>query len=473
MLPIEFLNRMETQLGNAYQAFLSCYDRDEYHGLRLNPLKGDMEQLISLCEQFENDSIPWERSGYYYNNELRPGKHPFHDMGLYYIQEPSAMLPASLLNVEPGQRVLDMCAAPGGKSTQIAGKLMNEGLLVSNEIHPARARILSENIERIGVKNALVLNETPEKIGALFTDWFDRVVVDAPCSGEGMFRKNDDAGNEWSPENVKMCADRQDDILNSICGCLKMGGLMVYSTCTFAEDENEGTIKRFLANHRDYTLISMVRLFPHLINGEGHFAALLARTGEEWNNNHPDIYNDGTKNDTFIPNNNDKLAEWVKNIDVTPYTYEQPYSGHVAAPSLKSLTDKQNKYFLDFVKEAGIKGLKGIYHMFGDNVYLAPEEAFGFKGIKVLRPGLCLGTVEKDRFKPSHSLAMALKNDEISSAYEIENEEELLGYLKGMTFPCGGKGWQLITYKGLSAGWGKAAGGLMKNHYPKGLRRMQ
>lgn len=479
MLPEQFLNRMEKQLGNAYMAFLSCYDEEEYHGLRLNSLKQDVDLIKNSCHKYLGDvdtenTIPWDPYGYYYDNELRPGKDVLHDIGAYYIQEPSAMLPVNLLDVKAGQRVLDMCAAPGGKSTQIAGRLMGKGMLVSNEIHPSRAKILSENIERLGVQNAIVMNETPDKIGELFTDYFDRVIVDAPCSGEGMFRKNDEAGSEWSPENVAMCASRQDDILNSIASCIKMGGVMVYSTCTFAEDENEGTMRRFLLSHPDYKLLAMVRLFPHLINGEGHFAAVLVRSEEINASKQAEV-------ETFIPGNNEELAKWVKEVNklTESYTYEQEYMGHSSNPLLKSLKDKQIKEFTDFAKESGInldklpvynEG-KGVFHMFGDNLYLAPEGTISFKGVKVVRPGLCLGSSEKGRFKPSHSLAMAMTRDIASNYYDTDDEELILNYLKGMTFPCDGKGWQLVAYKGISAGFGKAAGGIMKNHYPKGLRR--
>jgi len=232
--------------------------------------------------------VPWCETGFYYGKEIRPGKHPYHNAGVYYIQEPSAMVPAECLKAQPGDIILDLCAAPGGKSTQIAAAMKGEGILICNEIHPARAKILSENIERMGIKNALVLNETPEQLAEHFPVCFDKIMVDAPCSGEGMFRKNEEAGNEWSLDNVKLCADRQDGILHCAYEMLRPGGRMVYSTCTFAPEEDEGSVHRFLERHPDCQIAEgidsegfihdkegCIRLFPHKIEGEGHFAAVI------------------------------------------------------------------------------------------------------------------------------------------------------------------------------------------------------
>ena len=252
MLPQSFTERMQGLLGLEYEEFLASFEHEKYQALRLNPLKRDDMSVITekVKQTFQLQQVPWAENGYYYTKEDQPGKHPWHEAGLYYIQEPSAMAPVTLLSPQPGERILDLCAAPGGKSTQIASAMEGEGLLVTNEIHPARAKILSENVERMGIRNACVLNETPEHLADIFEEYFDRILVDAPCSGEGMFRKNEVACEEWSPENVQLCADRQDGILECAARMLVPGGRLVYSTCTFAPAENEGSISRFMRNSR-------------------------------------------------------------------------------------------------------------------------------------------------------------------------------------------------------------------------------
>lgn len=259
MLPLAFCERMRRMLGQAeYEAFLKSYDEDKYQGLRFNIGKGKQEDFLALAEDaFSLEKIPWAEHGFYYGAEAAPGKHAYHEAGVYYMQEPSAMAPAAYLQARPGERVLDLCAAPGGKTTQIAAQMRGEGLLVTNEIHPARVRILSENVERMGVRNALVTNAAPADLRRHFGMFFHRIMVDAPCSGEGMFRKQEMAVDEWSLENVRTCAARQDEILEEAYAMLLPGGRMVYSTCTFAPDENEGSISRFLAIHSDMHLVEV------------------------------------------------------------------------------------------------------------------------------------------------------------------------------------------------------------------------
>jgi NOL1/NOP2/sun family putative RNA methylase len=312
MLPIDFVNRMKTMLGVQYDSFIESYSKESYKSLRINPLKGDLCKLINSTN-WDLNSIPWCANGYYYDPATQPGKHPLHEAGAYYIQEASAMLPAVLLNVKPGDKVLDLCAAPGGKSTQIALAMNNQGLLVSNEIIPNRAKILSENIERMGIRNAIVTNADSETLANKFPVFFNKIMVDAPCSGEGMFRKNPEACNEWSLENVNICANRQLEILENAAKMLAPGGRMVYSTCTFSPEENEGTIYRFLKNHPEFSLVDSeinidgfdnghfeylkdadltfkseiekcIRLWPHKIDGEGHFAAMLEKKSDNENN---------------------------------------------------------------------------------------------------------------------------------------------------------------------------------------------
>lgn len=452
MLPELFLKRMQEMLGDEYEAFLQSYEQEKYQALRLNSLKktkgGESaatvlaprkeacrEPLFWLGEKkgFHLREVPWAKDGYYYEKEDQPGKHPYHEAGLYYIQEPSAMAPVTLLEVQPGERVLDLCAAPGGKSTQIAAALQGKGLLISNEIHPARAKILSENIERMGIRNACVTNETPQHLSQLFPEYFDRILVDAPCSGEGMFRKNEEACGEWSPENVELCADRQDEILDCAAQMLLPGGRLVYSTCTFAPQENEGSINRFMERHPEFSLVKTLRLWPHHIQGEGHFAAVLEKAGS------------------------------------MPVGYQAISAGGFVREAGK----KDLEECIAFCKEFLQVQLPGKYIKFGEHIYLVPEDMPNLQGLKVLRPGLHMGTLKKNRFEPSHALALALAPDEAVNVWNLSLEDDTVrAYLNGQTFSASGeKGWYLICVDGFSLGWGKLAGGIMKNHYPKGLRK--
>lgn len=486
MLPEKFLERMQNMLGEEYPAFLESLSGKRYRALRLNPLKTRIQEGKEKLP-FTLSPVPWTKNGFYYEEEEQPGKHPYHEVGLYYIQEPSAMAPVPCLMEErasaaaiperqeehvsaaaiperqeepatPG-RVLDLCAAPGGKSTQIAEYMRGRGMLITNEIHPQRAKILSENIERMGISNAIVLNETPESLSKRFIAFFDRILVDAPCSGEGMFRKNDNAGEEWSEENVALCAERQDGILDCAATMLKPGGRLVYSTCTFAPAEDEGSVSRFLETHPDFCLEKEERLMPHKIKGEGHFLAVLHREGGL-------------------------------------------LSSAATAGTEKSLTLKDCREFLDFAKEAltiPAEELTAgkILLRFGEQLYLAPAETPSLRGLKVLRPGLHLGTVKKNRFEPSHALALFLKKEQVVHAVNLACDGTAVRkYLEGQTLTIGEgcdvemadimtrgsmaaeqadvsllKGWCLVCVDGYSLGWGKAAGAVLKNHYPKGLRK--
>jgi len=288
MLPQEFLYRMHRQLGEEYPAFLQSLERPRAVALRFNPLKGEIPVL-----PFAADAVPWENMGYYYDPQARPGLHPYHEAGVYYLQEASAMAPVQLLDPQPGEKICDLCAAPGGKSTQIAGRMAGEGLLLSNELNPKRAKILSRNIERMGIANAVVTNEHPQRLAERLAGFFDRVLIDAPCSGEGMFRKEEAAVTDWSPEMVEMCARRQAEILHSGAQLVRPGGRLVYSTCTFAPEEDEMAVAAFLENHPEFEPETVdapwfqpgenasYRMWPHKLLGEGHFAAVLRRkTGD-------------------------------------------------------------------------------------------------------------------------------------------------------------------------------------------------
>ncbi len=453
MLPVKFLERMKGMLGDEYETFLASYDCEKYQALRVNTLKGSREDLFQVGS-FALTPVPWTENGFYYANTDQPGKHPYHEAGVYYIQEPSAMLPATLLEAKPGERVLDLCAAPGGKTTQIAAAMEGRGILVCNEIHPTRAKILSENVERMGIVNAMVLNEAPQRLLQFFPGYFDKIMVDAPCSGEGMFRKNEEACQQWSEENVQLCADRQDEILDAAAGMLRPGGRMVYSTCTFAPLEDEGSVARFLERHEDFVLIRDERLWPHKVKGEGHYAAVLQRVGHAGK---------AAENPAGNP-----AEEWFR--------IPCPCGTEPGIPVQSRAFQKECGDYLSFEKEYLQvdlqEKLQGTYLKFGEQLYLCPGEMPATKGLKVLRPGLHLGTLKKNRFEPSHALALALKSGETKYSCELKNKSEAAGYLNGMTFQAEGEnGWYLITVDGYSVGWGKLAQGVMKNHYPKGLRK--
>ena len=429
MLPEAFLTRMKAQLGNEYDDFLKSLERPRAVALRFNPLKGEAPAM-----EFVRGPVPWEPNGFYYDPDARPGLHVYHEAGVYYLQEASAMAPVALLDPQPGERVCDLCAAPGGKTTQIAGRMDGEGFLLCNEINPKRAKILSRNIERMAVSNALVTNEHPANLAQKYPGFFDRVLVDAPCSGEGMFRKEEAAVTDWSQETVEMCARRQAEILHSAAQLVRSGGRLVYSTCTFAPEEDEQAVAAFLQEHPEFEPEILEapwfvpvengghRMWPHKLLGEGHFAAVLKKTG-------------GEETDTDIPSGEKLPSQWTA-----------------------------------FAKELGIRLPAGKAVSFGQNLYWAPEDMPDLRKIKVMRPGLELGTVKKDRFEPAHALALWLKDCKNTEIYGAESEE-MKSYIHGDVVPSQKKGWCLVCADGYSIGWGKGDGRVLKNHYPKGLRR--
>ncbi|MBR1876817.1 MAG: RsmF rRNA methyltransferase first C-terminal domain-containing protein [Lachnospiraceae bacterium] len=461
-IPAGFLSEMEKSLGEEYGAFLKSLGDEEVKALRINPLKGFKGFDEELIKKWCLEPVSWEENGFFYRAgqcEMPPGKHPLHEAGAYYIQEPSAMYPVSLLEPKEKEKVLDLCAAPGGKSTQIALHMKNTGLLISNEIILQRALVLSQNIERMGVKNAVVTSMEPERLASFFSAFFDKVLVDAPCSGEGMMRRGDAARENWSMENVNMCAARQHDILNEAAKCLKPGGRLVYSTCTFSEEEDEKNVERFLREHTDYELLSREKLYPHKIRGEGHFAAVFLRKGSS-----------GTEPEGSISAFN--------NAGKSPKTSRGKRKG--AENGSGAYIKLATGFLKDFLSdEADISFSPERMGEFKESVYLYPEGIPDIRGMKVIRPGLRLGTVKKGRFEPDHCLAMSLKPEDVKKSYNISSESPVAAdYLKGMTInltededKAGPDGWYLITVDNISIGLGKKTGGIIKNHYPKGLRR--
>ena len=492
-LPALFLTRMQVLLGEDFEDFLASYQKPVHPSLRVNTLKITPRALHEVAP-FVGEPIPWQENGFYYpaEGDVRPGKHPLHEAGAYYIQEASAMLPASLCPPASGERVLDLCAAPGGKATQLAATLGGEGLLIANEIHPTRAGVLSQNMERMGVRNAVVTNATPAELAERFPAFFDKIVVDAPCSGEGMFRKEADAVAMWSPENVALCAVRQAEILEEAAGMLRVGGYLTYSTCTFAPAENEGAVLAFLLRHPEFEVVpseapsvitarrtglldggrpewvegfeaypealreavrNTYRVLPHHCDGEGHFAALLKKTANG--------------NGAPLPRKSDKSER------------KKSKKGGKAEPAPEGTAMKLFEAF-------AVETLGGVPdwvanttpRLFGDRLYLIPkaltegDPSEALKGLRVLRTGLCAGSIlgldrGRGRFEPDHALAMALPEGAQTHAAD---EASAVAFLRGETLPADGRGWRIVTFAGLPLGWGKASDGVMKNHYPKGLR---
>ena len=443
VLPEKFTERMENMLESEYGAFISALENESIRsGIRVNTLKENARNAI-LPEFGELERVPWCETGYFADKSEVSGNHPYHASGLFYFQEPSAMSVIEGLSINEGDFVLDLCAAPGGKSTQAAAKLNGTGLLVSNEIVRKRAEILSGNIERMGIKNAVVTNEPPERLAKKYPSFFDKIIIDAPCSGEGMFRKEPQAVTEWSVEHTKSCAARQKNIIDSAVKMLRGGGYIIYSTCTFAPVENEQIVSYILDNYNfelcEIPRLSMLsdgvpkwsdgnpeltktkRIFPHKEKGEGHFIALLHSLDD--------------------------------NPPIRPEVKPQK-------------TDL--KLYREFEKSSMNCELQGNFTLFGDNLYLVPD-GIDINGVKVIRAGLHMGTMKKNRFEPSHAAAMAFpkKYFKTTAEYSIDDVNK---YLFGEVLPCTERGWCAVTYNGFVLGWGKSDGRTLKNHYPKGLR---
>lgn len=475
-LPIEFEKKMKAFLGNEWDDFLYSYDNNRFQALRFNTLKvqspEERMRILKVLGISPDKKVSWANEAYYFDENVRPGKHPYHEMGLYYIQEPSAMSAATLLAPKPGMRVLDLCAAPGGKSTQLATYLGDSGLLVSNEINTQRSRILSQNIERMGIKNAIVTNEDSFVLASHFPGFFNAIQVDAPCSGEGMFRKLPEAIEQWSMENVAICAARQKEILDNAAVMLKPGGTIVYSTCTFSKEENENVIEYFLERHTDFTLEEMERFWPHKVDGEGHFVAKLVRRGG--------VNELGADYDVCEDSCN-KVEDTGLKVDRK--TKKNKNSKNRKNETKPALTKENMKLLSEFLDEtisedvaAWIKNSRLV--MFGEQLYRLPDMEVDIKGLKVQRAGLHIGEFKKQRFEPSHSLALALKLNDAKNLVKLTcDNPQTIGFFNGQsvvlsdeqTAECK-KGWALVCVDGYTAGWGKVNGTQVKNHYPKGLR---
>ena len=427
-LPEKFAERMKKILPESEREdFFAVYETGQSEkGLLINTLKISAAEFETLSPLTLCGETPWAKNARYVKNE-KVGGEPYHFAGLYYMQEPSAACVAPKAEVKEGERVLDLCAAPGGKTAALAAALNGKGILVCNEPVPSRAQSLLSNAERLGIKNAVVLNAYPEEIGGFFTEYFDKIVVDAPCSGEGMFRKNaEEARREWSEENVSACAARQKRILNEAAKMLAAGGILVYSTCTFSREEDEEQTRNFLTTHGEFRLLSEEKLLPHKIRGEGHYCAVFEKTR-------------GGRRDLPTQKGN-------------------------ASAAAKKLFDEFCLSVFGETKE---------YNLYenGGALYALPADCFAWKGLKALRCGVKLGEIIKNRFEPAHAFALTLKRGEAKNVLNLACDDiRLKKYLRGESVEANISQWCVVCVNGYPVGWGKGVGGVVKNHLPRGLR---
>lgn len=448
-LPQAFIQRITSQLGREAPAYFAAMEQPPLRGLRCNPHKTPENPLSDLADGL-GATIPWEENGYYLSLASTAGAHPLHEAGAWYLQEPSAMIPAALLAVQPGETVLDLCAAPGGKSTQLAAAMAGQGTLVCNEIVPRRAQILSRNIERMGIRNALVVSADPAKLAEVWPLLFDAILVDAPCSGEGMFRRHPETRLEWSESSPESCAKRQSHILQSAAAMLKPGGRLCYSTCTLNREENEDVISTFLALHPSFSPVAFslpigngkkltaqnggLHIYPHAVQGEGHFVALLLKSKTSSTN------------------------------EQSPCTLLPP------AQALQPPEQQSASAFTTLWQSLAQHPVPQANAMLGTMLLQAPPLP-PLRGIRVLRAGMNLGQLKGKVFQPDHALALAVSADVLPRVALTRTQAE--AYQRGEALPAPNevRGYVLVTLHGLALGFAKASDGWLKNHYPKGLRR--
>lgn len=470
-LPQTFELRMKRLLGEEYSEYEKSFEEKHFSGLRVNTLKISPEEFEKISP-FPITRIPWIKNGYYYDQNIQPARHPYYFAGLYYIQEPSAMTPASLLPITPGDKVLDICAAPGGKSTELGARLCGRGVLVSNDISNSRAKALLKNIELFGIRNPIIASEAPSKLMEYFPEYFDKILVDAPCSGEGMFRKTPAIMKNWEQYGVEYYNKLQKEIILQAARMLKPGGYMLYSTCTFSPEENEGTISYLLEKYPEFQVVNplteigvqdittsssevsyegfakgrpewvngreelknCIRLWPHKIKGEGHFIALLKKGDSPAESNERNI-----------------MAENGGRAKLTKETEE--FLAQVKLP----------------IDEACLMQRE-------DRLYLLPEGLPNLKGLRLLRQGLLLGEMKKGRFEPSQALACALYSGDYNKVIDLNGGSgEAIKYLKCETIEIEspyGNGYHLVTADSYALGWGKLSGNSLKNKYLPGWRWM-
>lgn len=455
-LPDGFCNNMKTILNKEYNEFIEALNKDNIKGIRLNTSKTNINDFLDK-KIFNLNTIFWCNEGFFMKNydKDRPGKHPYYHCGLFYIQEPSAMIPVEILSPQPGDKVLDLCAAPGGKTTQIANKMKGDGLIVSNDINAKRVKALEKNINLFGIKNSILLNESPENIKKRLSNYFDKILIDAPCSGEGMFKRDKNSISNWSLDYIKKLANIQRNILSNAAYMLKKGGLLVYSTCTFSLEENEGTIDWFIKNFPQFEILPIEnisgltdgkpelieanvnirntkRAWPHKINGDGHFVALLRKK--------------------------ESLNEHIK-INTNNYDLK--------------LSEDENNLVQEFINENLNITFDKLIKV-GNGVYSPAIEDRDLSGLKVKFNGLYLGELKKNRFVPSQHLAMSLKINEVKNIVNISSKDiNSIKYLRGETIKeHHKKGWNLICIDNFPAGWAKGNNTFLKNYYKNSWRMM-
>lgn len=458
-LPAQFEKNMRDLLGAEYEDYLKCFEEPRHYGLRVNTSKISVEEFLKIAP-WPLKPVPWIKNGFYYDGDTyQPAKHPYYFAGLYYLQEPSAMTPADRLPVESGERVLDVCAAPGGKATELGTRLNGTGVLAANDLSSSRAKGLLKNLELFGIGNVLVLSEEPGRLVPYFKEYFDKILIDAPCSGEGMFRKDKKMLRSWEEHGPEYFSKIQRNIVTQAAEMLRPGGMLLYSTCTFSSLENEQTIEYLLKEYPEFEICEMesyggfvpgrpdvtdskdenfkktVRIFPHRMKGEGHFLALVKK-GED----------SGRMRTKETP---------------------RPVSKSVRLPA------ELEEFFSSVKKEMDYSRLD----IRGEKVYYMPADIPRLNGIRFLRTGLLLGELKRKRFEPSQALAMNLKKEEYEYIIDLPvTDERVIKYLKGetldvedMTAPKE-KGWYLVCVDGYPLGFGKLGGQTLKNKYLPGWR---
>ena len=461
-LPKDYQSKMQEMLGEEYLQYLDSFNHSYGQTLRVNQLK--MEPADFIRRFLLNGQVSWCDTGFYYEGDERLSANPYYHAGIYYLQEPSAMAPAAFLPVEPGDRVLDLCAAPGGKSTALAARLQGEGFFLSNDISASRCKPLLKNMEMAGVTNSVITCEAPEKLAGRFAGYFDKVLVDAPCSGEGMFRREPSMVKSWSAEEVKRYAVLQREILFHAAQMLRPGGYLLYSTCTFAKEEDEQTVEYFLEQHKDFSLQELPlcegiemgrvewtlhgredvrncrRFLPHKVKGEGHFAALFKKE-ESADSSFGSVSGDWSTKEQKV--SKEKIPEAMEDF-------------------MRDIPDwKQWKKRIFFIKE---------------RAFLLPKHCPSLQGLRIVRSGLYLGDCLKKRFEPSQALAMALKSSEYKKSISFPAEDiRIEKYLRGETVEIDNteiKGWTLFCVDGFPLGWGKCNRGRLKNKYNPNWRKL-
>lgn len=443
MLPPEFEVRIKEQLGEKFSDFNHALQNAPPISIRLNPKK-------SITQSY-GDSLPWAAEGRYLNSRPVFTLDPHFHAGAYYVQEASSMFLEQVvtqsIDSDAPLRVLDLCAAPGGKSTHLLSLLNSKSLLVSNEVIRSRASILSENIQKWGHHNVIVTNNDPEDFKAL-EGFFDLIVIDAPCSGEGLFRKDKDAMSEWSPAAIEVCCQRQQRILSAIWPSLKQGGLLIYSTCTYNEQENEENLL-WLKNKKELEFISIkceevwgiqevkkgaligYRFYPHLVKGEGFFISA------------------------------------VRKLEATQLIKIKPRFGLQLVPSK---TKDRLRDWLHHFEEKELFLLEDLICIIPKD--RATDLEYIISNLKTVLKGTAVATQKHEKLVPEHAFALSTEiNKGIFTQLNL-TKDQTLSFLRkdNLLLAEGQKGFALVNYEGSTLGWVNLLGNRVNNLYPSSWR---